>query len=211
MSSRLRYGCLMPFHRAQTVRRALVRREVLGIVGVGVAVVGIAGSACSSSSTTSGAAASGDGGVTTDPATGAMSCPGQNPPTGTGTLKLCEECGATFCCTEIEACSGDSTCPTLQTCLLRCEATDQGCISACDNLYPSSVTLYNNLSNCNAQECGQACTTPPIGCTAALPLHTTGGCAMTQFPLVWDCPSGPPEPQCVAAPSGVANEYCCLQ
>ncbi len=165
--------------------------------------------ACSSTST---GTSTGDGGTTASGggADGGNACGAVGDGTGVTGVALCGLCTKTYCCPEIEACSANATCPTLQTCLLRCEASDQMCITACDNLYPDGVTTYNNLTNCPPQFCGQACSEPPVGCTNVA-IGYTGGCEATQFPRVWDCPSGAPEAQCVAAPSGKSDEYCCLQ
>ena len=180
--------------------------------GVIFAVTGIFVIACTGSTTTTGTSPTGDGGASSSSSSsgGSTLCAGQNPPSGTGTLLLCGQCAQSKCCTEIQACAADANCTTLQTCLLRCTATDQGCIDACDNLYPDSITVLNNATNCSSQECTYSCTQPPAGCTN-LPLDTTGNCDQTQFPLAWDCPGGQPEQTCVDAPSGKANEYCCLQ
>ncbi len=72
-------------------------------------------------------------------------------------VALCGDCDSTYCCTEIQACSAQTDCQLLQTCLLRCEATDRPCVNACSNLYPAGVTNYNNLTNCASFECSQAC------------------------------------------------------
>jgi hypothetical protein len=181
--------------------------------------------ACSSSGTGTGTDA-GDGtgtgtttgaeaGTGTDASTGADAgtttaggaC---TPPAGDSGVAFCGQCQTTYCCTEIEACQNDSECPTLQTCLLRCTVTDSSCVSACQNLYPNSVSLYNNLTNCGDLSCASACSTPPAGCSHPA-LGVTGNCQQTQFPRVWLCPDGPPEQQCVSSPDGTSNQYCCLQ
>jgi hypothetical protein len=123
---------------------------------------------------------------------------------------LCSDCISSYCCTEIGACSAQADCKSLQTCLLRCESTDQPCIDGCDDLFPAGVTNYNNLANCASFECHQACDPAPPGCQN-VPLGTDAECDQVQyFSIAWVCPDGPPEPQCAPSPTGTANEYCCL-
>jgi hypothetical protein len=185
----------------------MLRNLAVGLASV-FAVV-----ACSTGGTTvTGPGATGDGGTTPTPGTDASSGSGNacGETDGTSGVALCGACTNTNCCTQILACQGNATCPTLQTCLLRCTLGDNSCIQACQNLYPAGVTTYSNLTSCASLMCVQACSTPPVGCSN-VPLGTTGNCSTTPFPLVWSCPAGPPSPQCVASPTGTANLYCCLQ
>jgi hypothetical protein len=176
---------------------------------LGLSVVCVSIVACSSgTATTGGAAGTGDGGGGGAEA-GSNACGPTSADPMAGGIAFCSACINAGCCTQSTACAANADCNTLQVCLARCVSTDQLCTKACSDMSPNGVNDYNNVSNCTSK-CDYACSTPPSGCTHKA-LGTDGRCKETPFPLLWNCPAGAPEPECVTSPDGTANDYCCLR
>jgi hypothetical protein len=95
---------------------------------------------------------SGSSGGDTGTTTG--SCPGDEFSFGEA---ACQTCADSMCCASVTACSGDSNCGSLVTCIGQCAQNDQTCANACGMQYPSAVSEYNALGMCLESDCATAC------------------------------------------------------
>jgi hypothetical protein len=154
--------------------------KILGFAA-GLALVGTAG-ACTVTTTNGGdddgldydsGVDNSDTGTTSDSGTtdtGTTTCTGREEITEAGTTEItldtdggtaCDDCMDNNCCTSLGACFQDPTggCQNLESCLEACvESPDAGgCTQDCADLYPDSVTLHNNWSDCQTSSCANEC------------------------------------------------------
>jgi hypothetical protein len=74
------------------------------------------------------------------------------------TSNQCDVCLAEQCCTQLSACTGNTTCEQSQTCFDGCYAgpgTGATCAEKCTSEYPS--TQGSALAQCAASSCLSAC------------------------------------------------------
>lgn len=78
--------------------------------------------------------------------------------------KTCNDCAASHCCLEVNACLGDKRCnDDYVNCILACallpdDAGDAGgCISDCGTMYPAGKALYDGAIGCVEAKCPTDC------------------------------------------------------
>lgn len=73
---------------------------------------------------------------------------------GSGTT--CDTCLTSYCSTYNSACSADSYCSTLKSCITSC-GTNTSCQSSCRTSYPTGTAKYDQLNSCKASYCSTQC------------------------------------------------------
>lgn len=71
--------------------------------------------------------------------------------------------GTSGCCEADLACSGQSACTGLLSCMLTCASTDVTCQNTCENSNPNGVQPYNEFAACLVTNCSPECPTLPTG------------------------------------------------
>ena len=69
----------------------------------------------------------------------------------------CSQCVSQSCCSEDNACAGDSDCRTFTACVKSCPAKDTSCENQCAQSHPSGTRLLTALANCVTASCKSAC------------------------------------------------------
>jgi hypothetical protein len=90
----------------------------------------------------------------------------------------CNECLATNCCSQAEACGNDPDCAGLTACVLTCKSDDTACQSACGTQYPNGATLAQPVADCLASSCATASCRPCGGLEITLGLSATCGACL---------------------------------
>ncbi len=70
--------------------------------------------------------------------------------------QACNDCAASSCCNEAQACANSPSCSALWQCLLACQS-DQNCRSSCAQAYSSAVSTFNAFANCFSSSCSSQC------------------------------------------------------
>lgn len=101
-----------------------------------------------------------DGGTKTDSGqmdSGNDTCsavgPGKTFDSGT---QMCNDCAASSCCSQAQACANSPTCNALVQCLNGCNG-DKTCWNNCAQAYSSAVSTYNAFANCVSSNCSSQC------------------------------------------------------
>ncbi len=65
------------------------------------------------------------------------------------------------CCAADLACSSESECLNLLSCIVACNAGDSICIGSCQNQHPTGVTAYDDFAGCLSTVCSPECPSLP--------------------------------------------------
>jgi hypothetical protein len=69
----------------------------------------------------------------------------------------CTQCVSRSCCSEDNACAGNSDCLVLTACVKSCPAKDTSCENQCAQSHPGGTRLLTALANCVTAGCKAAC------------------------------------------------------
>lgn len=171
------------------------------------------GTSTSSGGLFGGGSSSTSGGVTSSSSGASGSCT-------TDDTDACDICAAGKCCTQYNACAGDTECTALYECLTGCSG-DETCRNNCATQHPNGVDGINNFASCVDSSCATECNGGassgssgsssggmPSGCLEDPP---SGGTNCASGTIPHDCPNGKPYASCTADPGGLTGIWCCSQ
>jgi hypothetical protein len=107
-------------------------------------------------------------------ASGGSGGPGPVTCDGATSTDACGACVYGACCSQLEACVGDSDCSALLTCTDGCSGSST-CESSCMQSYPAGATLFDDVATCESQSCTSACSAPSASSQPAATGCSTDG------------------------------------